>query len=152
MCGQTLAKGGVTRASNATEAGHKVMLGVWDIKGQPSQLCGRNMNSGVDGEEVGLCVGVVGEIGLKKSCQPPVLLHVPSLLLWLSRFRWLHVRNLGVRRRAAICRAKRFYLGVLVLRRQRLSSVRHTGQIVHILGYFDLVESFLVLLRIRNGC
>jgi hypothetical protein len=57
---QSLAQGRVARAGEGAQAGHEIhILTGGDLGGKPGQLGGRDVNSGVEGEEVALGVRVV---------------------------------------------------------------------------------------------
>lgn len=61
MCCKALAKRRVTRACDGLETGNEVDLSAGgNVKRVPGQLCGRDMNAGVQRQEIGLGIIVVG--------------------------------------------------------------------------------------------
>lgn len=60
----------VARAGDCFETGNEVDLSIFsicDVEGVPGQLGGRDVHTGVQREEVGFCVGVVGQGFLRTS-------------------------------------------------------------------------------------
>lgn len=63
---QPLAQRRVAGAGDGLETADEVDFAIFrDVEGKPGELRGGDVDAGVQGEEVGLSVGVIGEVGLR---------------------------------------------------------------------------------------